>query len=613
MQVNQTYIALRIVKCFILTLLVIISLMRIQSVTGFRSSEIHATSSTVPQVVRPISIIPSTLHTYPDATTIKSIRKCSRSSLHNIQELRGGATVSTSDTEESATIKSKQKKRKKSSKKRTKNSSKSTTLTRKSSQNNKTTASHNSDEEGKSEETMTRDTINGRRMINTAMKESDFATAMGDAIRRESPEFVLKTSQGFQPSQRIHHHPYYHLIDTSLTSIGSGIGSSDVEKLFSSKKKDGHEKTHYNQNRRRIHEDAGGVEASPSAVLVNYFLKSHGGVHGLQSACSLLSTLFGIAALLAPMPQSAGDSSGTIITGNYVKPSPLPKMIWLHRCIICALTKHLSGFLAATWVCAYRFSQVGWIDTRKRMEALATDVVAQYLFYCSTLILWTGSADAKIGKTISEAGIGLGSSLSRSSQNTTPLLLPWWLDGSPIKRFIITLSLLGPVLLREFISTLWVLADVLVLLQSAQRPTSSSDDGNNVEESSQILSTLFYTGRTTIHTFMNILLKVSSPSSEKKTEWKDMDAITRQRILAKLTSQLSLSMELVTGCIVLYDAIRAFWEYSILPVGSSGRPSIRSVGMRLICARLFINFLLVRKRQKLKDLFVAVRGGSKNI
>ena len=51
--------------------------------------------------------------------------------------------------------------------------------------------------------------------------------------------------------------------------------------------------------------------------------------------------------------------------------------------------------------------------------------------------------------------------------------------------------------------------------------------------------------------FMSILLKVSSRSSEKKMEWKDMDAITRQRVLVKLTSQLSLSMELVTGCIVL--------------------------------------------------------------
>ena len=121
------------------------------------------------------------------------------------------------------------------------------------------------------------------------------------------------------------------IIDTSLTSIGSRIGSSDAPNLFSSRTKDGHRKTHYhnkkNENSRRIHEDASGVEASPSAVLVNYFLKSHGGVHRLQSACSLLSTLFGIEALLAPMLQSAGGSSGAITTVNSVKPSPLPNMI----------------------------------------------------------------------------------------------------------------------------------------------------------------------------------------------------------------------------------------------------------------------------------------------
>lgn len=447
------------------------------------------------------------------------------------------------------------------------------------------------------------DQVNGRRMINTTMKEKDFAAAMGDAIRRESPEFVLHADDNQRPlstSQRSQHHPYFRRIDTSLTSIGSGIGSSDVSIMFSSNKKGDNDKVAPPYQRRR-NEDAGGVEASGSAVLVNYFLKSHGGVHGLQSACSLLCTLFGIGSLFIPTPKS-NPTTGITSAAPFLL-STMPKLIWLRRCIVCALTKHLSGFMAATWVCAYRFTQVGWNDTRKRMEALATDAVSQYLFYCATLILWTSSSDARVGRVAAGSGANpMVATSSSPNQSVHVVALPWWLDGSPLKCFIITLSLIGPILLREAISTLWVFADSLVLLQSAQAPTVDEDDEFNAQ-SSPVLDTLFYTGRASVHTFMNLFLKFFLPTSQKNIKWKDMDSITRQLLLAKFTSQLSLGMELTTGCIVVYDAIRAFWEYSILPVGSTLRPSVRSVAVRLVCARLLINFLLVRKREKVKDLF----------
>ena len=89
-------------------------------------------------------------------------------------------------------------------------------------------------------------------------------------------------------------------------------------------------------------------------------------------------------------------------------------------------------------------------------------------------------------------------------------------------------------------------------------------------------------------------------------QWRDADAATKQKLLAKVVSKISLGMEIGTGLILTYDAIRAIIDFSISPV--STRPSIVAVAKRILCARLYINFMLVR-RKKVVDLVNGIRGG----
>ena len=65
---------------------------------------------------------------------------------------------------------------------------------------------------------------------------------------------------------------------TMFTSLSYAIGTSDQPHM----------------------DEGGGVEPPASAVIANYFLKSHGGVHGVQSLTSLLSVMFGIGTYFTP-------------------------------------------------------------------------------------------------------------------------------------------------------------------------------------------------------------------------------------------------------------------------------------------------------------------------
>ena len=335
----------------------------------------------------------------------------------------------------------------------------------------------------------------------------------------------------------------YH-VDPALESLGYALGISAQ----------GSPTTQQSPSRSICSDESGGVSPSTSAVIANYFLKSHGGVHGIQSVFSLLSTLFGLSALFLPAISS--------------------KITWkirvqlAYRCLLCALTKHLSSFLAVATISAARIPDIGWRDTRNKIEGLALDPVAQYLFYCALLLLWIDGSHT--AHNISSGHLG-------------EMEAPWYLKQNII--FFSTLCILGPILLREVVSTLWVVGDVLVLIQSTKSPMRPY----------RILKA----AHSVIDAIMSILLKPST--------WRDSSSITQQKLLATLVGRTSLVLEVGTCMILVYDALRAFLIFSISSIEERG--SLLDLSRRLLCTRLFINFMFVR-RKKIGILFNQIRGGA---
>lgn len=354
----------------------------------------------------------------------------------------------------------------------------------------------------------------------------DPAKMMGDAIRARSAELLqddltmTRDANGGGGGRG----------GTMFTSLSYAIGTSD--------------QLHHE-------EEGGGVEPPASAVIANYFLKSHGGVHGVQSITSLLSILFGFGTYLTPKTNLGLKSR------------------LMQRSLICAFAKHLSGFLGAATISAGSIPDIGWKRTRMAIENLALDPVAQYLFYCALLIVWSNN---NTNKSIVKGDI------------MSALSFPWWLKDDKWRPLCLT-CILTPILLREVVNTIWVLSDVMVLYHSAKSPDSSP--------------AVLNTGKALLDVLMSLLV---TPQV-----WRHANGAQRQRILAKLVGKVSLGFEVGMCLLLLYDAMRAFVDFSIAPMAS--RPSLLSVAKRILCARLMVNFILVRRR-KVLDLVTDIRGGA---
>jgi len=340
-----------------------------------------------------------------------------------------------------------------------------------------------------------------KKVIQEAMREKDAETALGDAIRERADQLRSEMDN-----------PLLQKIDQSVSSVGLAMGTSDQVE---------------------IEEDGGGVEAAPTSVLANYFLKSHGGAHALQCVCSLLAAL---------------SATGALMVSN----SSL-RLIMMRRAMLFAMTKHVSGLLAVTSMTATAIPEVGLRRARAWIEQLARDPVSQYVFYAALIMLWLPSN-------------------------------AWWLDGSLFSR-LAPFILLGPILLREVASTAFVISDILVLL-------TTSGGKENAPRILQI-------GQSIMNAFMSILV---TPSV-----WRSASAQTRQEILAKLTSRTSLIFELCVGLLLSLDALVSVWEFAFKP--TEQRPSLTDVIKRIFCARLYLNFLWVRRR-KIVKLGMHVRGGA---
>ena len=253
--------------------------------------------------------------------------------------------------------------------------------------------------------------------------------------------------------------PLLKSIEWSLSSLGHAVGASD----------------------HRMSE-GGGVEAAATSVVANYFLKSHGGVHGLQFLCSFLATISGMGVLVFQrVPRG---------------------LVMLQRTMIFAMIKHVSGVLAASIIAAKAIPKIGLRNARQWMEKLALDPVSQYVFFTALVLVWLPPV--------------------------LKLETCWWW-GKPPLMFV----LVGPILIREIISSALVISDVLVLL-------SVSGDSKPVDFVLKIANS-------TVNAVMSLLVSAKS--------WRHADPSKRQAIMASLVSNASLVMEVGVGLLMLADAI----------------------------------------------------------
>jgi hypothetical protein len=421
--------------------------------------------------------------------------------------------------------------------------------------------------------------------------------------------------------------------DTSDEVVASNNNEEGIEKIDTmAYYQYGHRNSPYPSSRRNNRQY---VQPSPSAVIANYFLKTHGGTHAIQCLLSLLASLLGVACLLLPSFPSAAvamaaTTAATATSKKALSPQSLSRQIMLastkyqllQQTLLLALAKHASGLLGAVLLGASRIPQLGIRNTRRHLESVALDPVGQYMFYCSLLVVWMGwfgggssggmsQYIAKLrGSVISIMNASAVSSGGDGTQQQVTELLntlsqnqpPWYLSQSR-GGSIIPLVLLAPILMREIISIMWVVSDVLTLV-------FTSSGGITGKFMQKVLTGC----RSILDAFMSILI-----TSDK---WRKADSFQRQRSLAKLVSQCSLGMELVIGAILIGDAIQSFWRFAFLgtdtiAVGSGtesngvigGRLPFKCVMGKMICAHLYTNFLLSRRR-KFQVLVGSIRGGA---
>jgi hypothetical protein len=247
--------------------------------------------------------------------------------------------------------------------------------------------------------------------------------------------------------------------------------------------------------------------------------------------------------------------------GSMLLPCTSPLCLTLmKRCMLFAMVKHVSGLLATTFLTARAIPDVGFREARVWMEQLAIDPVSQYVFYAACTISWL------------------------PDHLPTDGALLWW-QAYPM----VPSLLVGPVVLREIISIALVLSDVLVLWICG-----SSEEGDN-----RAVKMLLSLSQSFVNAVMSILV---TPKL-----WRSANAAKRQEILARLTSKLSLALEVLVGLLFTADAGKGVLEFSFAAM--SQRPPFLQLVKRLLCTRLYLHFLWTRRR-KISRLATTIRGGA---
>eukprot|EP00956_Cyclotella_meneghiniana_P041639 scaffold233066_cov74-Cyclotella_meneghiniana.AAC.4 len=438
------------------------------------------------------------------------------------------------------------------------------------------------------------------------MRESDAATAMGDAIRDQA-EVLLKDKLPY-PERTF---------DAALLSLGLSLGTAgtDTHTIALSEDESSSEviETPYYQYSHRYYQhprmsNMQYVQPSTSAVIANYFLKTHGGTHAIQCLLSLLASVLGVACLLLPSFPTITTSDTTIDVQSLSRSFNLAatKYSLLQQTLLVAVTKHASGLVGALLLGASKIPQIGIRNTRKYLEVVASDPVGQYLFYCSLMVVWlnVGTAQYIVGmRSLLTSIRNTNAATSLAGDSTTEGTLellnglssnqpPWYLAKST--GGVIPIIVLMPILLREIISIAWVVSDVLTLAFTSSGGLTG-----------KFMHGLLLSARSILDAAMSIIV-----TSDR---WRKADSFERQRTMAKLVSQCSLGMEILVGGVLLGDAAQSFWRLAFVPgsiaTNSASAPSFKIVLGKIVCAHLYLNFLLSR-RKKIQILVGSIRGGA---
>ena len=193
------------------------------------------------------------------------------------------------------------------------------------------------------------------------------------------------------------------------------------------------------------------------------------------------------------------------------------------------------------------------------------------------------------------------SSISQEAAVTTQLLNtlmesppPWFLSRS--YGYILPILILMPVLLREIISVIWVISDVLSLMVVSTKSKSVK----------VLLGSFLSSCRTILDGSLRVLLAMTSNTNEELSLSSYADSFHRQRTLAVLVLQCSSVMELAVGGILFWDAIQSFWNFAFVTPTvtmttttiSGARLPFKCVLGKMACAHLYLNFLQSTKRRK---------------
>ena len=357
-----------------------------------------------------------------------------------------------------------------------------------------------------------------------------------------------------------------------------------------------------------------------SVVLGNYFLKTNGGTHIISCLLSILTSVLGMACLVLPSFPTSTNIMGKNINAKILSRKILlatTKYQLMQQTLLVAMARYMTGMMGAILLSASSIPQLGVRNVRQYLELTASEPIGQYLFYTALLVVWMGmfgggSSGGKMNEYVSALKKSVISIMNESAASaatttddstTVAQLLdtlsqqppPWFLANGGV---FTPLLILGPILLREIISIIWVFSDVLTL-------AIKSSDGMT----GKLFSGMLTTCRATLDAFMSILL-----SSDK---WRKADSFQRQRHLSKLVSRISLVMELIVGILLIGDALQVVWTFAFGNVSTTGvvagRVPFKTVFGKICCAHLYLNFIKSKRKKIARTVIGSVRGGGIHI
>jgi len=428
-----------------------------------------------------------------------------------------------------------------------------------------------------------------------------------------------------------------HTFDIALLSLGLSLGTSgtDIDSTYEAVyNQDGTKNldtvAYYQysfrnsvdgsiRRRRQQENDEEYIQPSLSVVLGNYFLKTNGGTHIISCLLSMLTSVLGMACLVLPsFPTST--NLGKNINAKILSRKILlatTKYQLMQQTLLVAMARYITGMVGAILLSASSIPQLGVRNVRRYLESTASEPIGQYLFYTALLVIWMGmfgggSSGGKMNdyvaalkkSVISIMNESAASAATTTDDSTTVTQLldtlsqqppPWFLSNGGA---VTPLLILGPILLREIISIIWVFSDVLTL-------AIKSSDGMT----GKLFSGMLTTCRATLDALMSILI-----SSDK---WRKADSFHRQRTLSKLVSRISLVMELIVGILLLGDAIQVVWAFAFGNVSTTGvvagRVPFKTVFGKIVCAHLYLNFIKSRRKKIARTVIGSARGGGIHI